>query len=83
MHGRTYNLGYSSSCRLSIIDVFPYFCDIRTTEAEYKRAKMMEFMECCVTKTEYALSNKDHIEEGMVSASICYVEQFHLFNEFC
>jgi hypothetical protein len=62
------------SRRSSIDHVFPYFYDIRTTEAEYQRAKMVKFMECCVTKIEYALSNKDQIEEGMASASICYVE---------
>ncbi len=70
------------SHRPSIDDVFPYFYDIRTTEAEYQRAKMVEFMECCMTKIEYALSNKDQIEEGTMSALICYVERFHLFNEF-
>ncbi len=69
------------SHRPSIDYVLPYFYDIRTTEAEYQRAKMVEFMKCCVTKIQYALSNKDQIEEGMVSAFFCYVERFHLFNE--
>ena len=55
------------SRRPSIDDIFPYFYDNRTTEAEYQRAKMVEFMECCVTKVEYAISNRDQIEEVMVS----------------
>jgi hypothetical protein len=42
--------------------------------AEYQRAKMVEFMECCLTKIEYALSNNDQIEEGMVSAFFCFVK---------
>ncbi len=62
------------SCRPSIDDIFPYFYDNRTTEAEYQRAKMVEFMKCCVPKIEYALSNKDQIEEGTVSAFFCFVE---------
>ncbi len=69
------------SRRPSIDDVFPYFYDNRTTEAKYQRAKMVEFMECCMTKIEYALSNKDQIEEGMVSSFFCYVDRFHLFNK--
>ncbi len=56
------------SRRPSIADIFPYFYDNITTEAEYQRAKMVEFMECCVTKIEYALSNNDQIEEVMVSS---------------
>ncbi len=60
------------SRRPSIDDIFPCFYDIRTTEAEYQRAKMVEFMECCVTKIAYALSSRDQIEEGMVS----YVSAF-------
>ena len=39
-------------------------------------------MECCVAKIKYALSNKDPIEEEVVSALICYVEQIQLLNEF-
>ena len=68
------------SRRPSIDDVFPYFYDNRTTEDQ--RAMMVEFMECCMTKIKYSLSNKDRIEEGMVSSFFCYVERFHLFNEF-
>jgi hypothetical protein len=70
------------SRRPSIDVEFPFFYDNRTTEAEYQRGKMVEFMECCVTKIKYALSNKDQIEEGMVSSFFWYVERFHLFNEF-
>ena len=55
------------SRRPSIDDIFPYFYDNRTTEAKYQRAKMVEFVGYCVTKIEYALSNKDQIEEVMVS----------------
>jgi hypothetical protein len=69
-------------CRPSIDEIFPHFYDNRTTEAEYQRAKMVKFMICCMTKIEYALSNKDQIEEGMVITFFCLVEQFHLFNEF-
>ncbi len=70
------------SCIPSIDNIFPYFYDIRTTEDEYQRAKMVVSMECCVTKIKYALSNKDPIEEEVVSALICYVEQIQLLNEF-
>jgi hypothetical protein len=56
------------SRRPSIDDVFPFFYDSnRTTEAEYQRAKMVELMKCSVTKVEYAISNRDQIEEEMVS----------------
>jgi len=55
------------SRRPSIDDTFPFFYDNRTTEAEYQRAKMVEFMKCTVTKVEYAISNRDQIEEEMVS----------------
>ena len=59
------------SRRPSIDDVFPFFYDSnRTTEAEYQRAKMVELMKCSVTKIEYAISNRDQIEEEMVSCLI-------------
>lgn len=59
------------SRRPSIDDVFPFFYDSnRTTEAEYQRAKMVELMKCSVTKVEYAISNRDQIEEEMVSCLI-------------
>jgi hypothetical protein len=59
------------SRRPSIDDVFPFFYDNnRTTEAEYQRAKMVELMKCSVTKIEYAISNRDQIEEEMVSCLI-------------
>ncbi len=60
------------SRRPSIDDIFPYFYDNRITEAEYQRAKMVELMECCVTKVEYAISNRDQIEEVMASAFVVY-----------
>ncbi len=60
------------SHRPSIDDIFPCFYNNRTTEAEYQRAKMVEFMESCVTKVEYALLNRDQIEEVMVSAFFVY-----------
>ena len=46
------------------------------SQQDYYRIVMM------LDKIEYALSNKDQNEEEMVSAFICYVELFHLFNEF-
>ena len=56
------------SRRPSIDDVFPFFYDSnRTTEAEYQRAKIVELMKGSVTKVEYAISNRDQIEEEMVS----------------
>ncbi len=60
------------SRRRSVDDVFPNFYNNRTTEAEYQRAKMLEIMECCVTKVEYAISNKDEIKEVMASAFVVY-----------
>ena len=60
------------SRRPSIDDLFPYFYNNRTTEAEYQSAKMVELMECCMTKVRYAISNKDQVEEVMASAFVVY-----------
>jgi len=70
------------SRRPSIDDIFPCFYYNRTTEAEYQRAKMVEFMECCVTKVEYAISNRGQIEEVMVSCLFHVFKLFHFSDEF-
>jgi len=60
------------SRRPSVDDLFPYFYDNRTTEADYQSAKMVELMGCCVTKVEYEISNKDQVEEIMASAFVVF-----------